>query len=139
MAKIVIKNAFLSLGGTDYSAQIESIEFKVEADEQVVTNMDSAGWEEVLQGIRKGTMTVNFKFDADLSGFHAAVYAVFAHATDNTWAYVLKRDDSAVSSANPSFTGTLLVKDYMLNLKVGEAFQGTHSFPLVGAPVRATT
>lgn len=133
MAKQVIKNAFLTLGATDYTAQIESIELSVEADKQVVTNMDSAGWEESLQGIKSGSLTVNMKMDADLSGFFAALWAVFIHATTNTWAAVLKREDAATSAANKKYTFNVLVTQAGLNLSVGQAFGRSFTFPITGA------
>lgn len=139
MAKKVIKNAFFSLGGTDISGQLDSIEFQVQADEVEVTNFDSAGWQEVLQGIKKGSINLNFKADADLSGIHKTIWDAFVHATTNTLAYVLKQDDATVTTANPQFSGNVLVKDYMLNLQLGQAFGGQMSFPLSGAPTRATS
>ena len=137
MAKQVIKNAFLTLGGTDYTAQIESIELSVEADKQVVTNMDSAGWEESLQGIKSGSITVAMKMDADLSGFFAALWAVFIHATTNTWAAVLKREDAATSASNKSYSFSVLVTQAGLNLSVGQAFGRSFTFPITGAVTAA--
>lgn len=140
MSKIVIKAAYLALGGTDYSANAKNIELQLEGPEVDVTNMGSGGWQEVLQGIKKGTVQLDLLIDADLSGIELAIYAVFNHATANTMTFEIRESNAGVSAANPKFTGTLLItKPLALGLKVGEALAQQVSWPTTGAVARATS
>lgn len=139
MAKIVIKAAYLALGGTDYSAQCDSIELTVEADDVAVTNFGSGGWKESLQGIKNATLNFQLKQDADLSGFDAAVWAVLIHATTNTLAFEVRQSSGSVSTANPKFTGSTLVIQSGVSLKLGEAFGRSFAWPVTGAVTRATS
>ena len=140
MAKIVVKNQFLSLGGTEYSSQIKGATLTINAPEVDVTNMDGNGWAELLSGILKAQIQIDFVKDADLSGLDAAVWAVLTHATTNTMAFVLKLQDASTSSTNPQFSGTVLVNNWSpISGSVGQAFGGSITFPVTGAITRATS
>lgn len=140
MSKLVIKAAYLALGGTDYSAQVKSVELSIDAPEVETTNMASAGWTEVLQGIRKASLNIEFVMDSDLSGIEATVYAAFIHATTNTLTFEVRESSASVGATNPKFTGTvLLTKPLALKLGVGEALTASVNWPVTGAVTRATS
>jgi len=139
MAKVVIKNPYLSLGGTDYSAYVESVELPLEAEDVDLTTGGSAGWHEGGQGIKRGNVTFNLRMDSDMSGFNAAIFAVFNHATVNTWAFEIRQQNAAVSTTNRKYTGTLLVIQAGLSLKVGGAFEKSFTLPTTAAVAEATS
>lgn len=139
MAKLVVKNAFVSLGGTDYSAQIKGATLTITAPEVDVTNFAGNGWVELISGNLKGTLALEFVKDSDLSGLDAAIYAILSHATVNTMAFLVKLQSAAASTANPSYAGTILVNNWSpVAGSVGQAFGGSITFPVTGAITRAT-
>lgn len=139
MAKKIIKAAYLSLGGTDYSANIKSAELAMDADEVETTTFGDAGNKTYLQGLRGAKLTVELLLDSDLSGLDAALYAAYIHATTNTLAFELRSDSAAVGSTNPKWTGTVIVTQYGPMVKVGEAHGRSLSFTATGAVTRATS
>lgn len=139
MAKKVIKAAYLALGGTDYSAYLESAELTLDADAADVTTMGSGGVKEFLQGLRSGKLSASFKLDADLSGLDAALYSAYNHATTNTLTFELRADSASVGSTNPKWTGTLLVNSYAPVVKLGEVSMRSIDFQTTGAVTRATS
>lgn len=138
MAKLVVTAQYVALGAgpTDYSAQVKGATLTIDAPEVDVTNMDSAGWTELLGGIKKATLAIEWVKDADLSGLDAAVYA----ALGTTLAFRVREQDSAIATTNPEYQGTVLVTQWApVSGSVGAAFGGSTSWPVTGAIVRDTT
>jgi predicted secreted protein len=135
LAKLVTTAAYLALGAgpTDYSAQVKSCSLTIDAPEVDVTNMDSAGWTELLGGIKKASLAIEWVKDADLSGLDAAVYA----ALGSTLAFRIRQQDSAIAAGNPEYQGTCLITQWQpINGSVGQAFGGSTTWPVTGAIVR---
>lgn len=138
MAKKVVKAAYLALGGTDYSAQIKGVELQIDAPEVDVTNMGSGGWNETLQGIKSGSLRIDFIKDADLSGLDAAIWAAITGSSGQL-AFEVRLDSGAVAPANPKYTGTVSITQWMpVAGQVGAAFGGQVTWPTTGAITRAT-
>lgn len=136
MAKIVIKAAYVDLGGTQYDAQVKSAELSFDAPEVDVSNMDSGGWAEILQGIRSGKLSIEFVKDADLSGLDSAVWTAATGA--GTLTFEIRLQDAAVGATNPKYTGTVVVTQWSpVGGKVGDAFGGSVTWPVTGAITRA--
>lgn len=137
MAKKVIKGAFLSLGGTDYSAQVKSATLTISASEVDVSNFATGDWSEMLVANLKGTLAIEWVKDADLSGLDAAMWT--ALGTDAGVTFALRVDDAAKSPTNPEFTGTVKVTTWGVGGSVGQAFGGSTSWPVSGAVTRSTS
>lgn len=139
MAKTVVKAAFLSLGGTDISAQCDSIELSFDAAKVTTTNFASSGWEESLQGIRNATLNFQLKMDSDLSGIEKTIWDTAIHATTNTLTFEVRRDAAVVGATNPKWTGTVIVLQAGPVLKLGEALGRSYAWSVTGAVTRATS
>lgn len=136
MAKLVLKDAKLLLAATDYSAQVKQVTLTIEAPEVDVTNMGSAGWVELLGGIKKGTLAVDFIKDADLSGLTAAMFA----ALGTVIAFDTRAQAAAVSTTNRRYTGSVLVTSWQpVAGQVGSAFGSSISWPTTGAVAEQTS
>lgn len=136
MAKLVVKAQHVAIGAVDYSAQVKGATLTIDAPEVDVTNMDSAGWTELLGGIKKATLAIEWVKDADLSGLDAAVYA----AIGGTLAFAVRQQDSAIATTNPEFQGNVLITSWApVAGSVGQAFGGSTSWPVTGAIVRDVT
>lgn len=139
MAKVVVKAAYLALGGTDISSQCDSIEVTFDAEKVTTTNFGSAGWEESLQGIRNATLNFQLKMDSDLSGIEATIWAAAVHATTNTLTFEVRRDAASVGSTNPKWTGTAIILQAGPTLQLGQALGRSYSWSCTGAVTRATS
>ncbi len=137
MAKYVIKDPHLTLGGTDYSTYVESVEIQTDADDVDLTTGGSAGWHEGGQGIKRGTVVFNLRMDADQAIFDAALWT--AYTGTGTLTFVVRRSaGTALGTDNPKYSGTLLVTQAGVSYKVGAAFEKSFSLPTSGAITRAT-
>lgn len=135
--KTVIKDPYFALNSVDYSAQIESIELPEEADEVDQTNGGSGGNREVDQGIRRATLTVNLKLDADMA-LVTVLENAYRSATP-TLPFEVRRSQAAVGATNPKWTGTLVVTQAGISLQVGQGFNRSLSLPVTGAVAFATS
>jgi hypothetical protein len=136
--KTVVKDPHLILGGNNVSTYVESVEWPAEAEVVDLTTGGSNGWFEAGQGIRRANCTFMLRMDEDQALFDALIWAVFISATP-TWTFEARRSASvALSTANPKYTGTLLVSQGGLSLKVGGAFEKSFTLPFIGAITRAT-
>ena len=138
MAKKVVKGAYLALGAgpTDYSAKVKGATLTISGPEVDVSNFDTGDYSEILCGLLKGSLQIEFVKDADLSGLDAAVFA----ALGSTLAFTLKLNDAAVGPTNPAYTGTCVITSWSpIAGSVGQAFSGSVTWPCTGAILRATT
>lgn len=136
MAKLVITAAFLTLATVDYTDEISECTLDLEVDQQDVTNMDSAGWTELIGGIKSGTLNINFKKDADLSGLDSAIFA----ALGTVIAFAIRQADTAIATTNPEYQGSVLISQWQpVAGAVGQVFEGSVGWPTSGAVVRDVT
>src|SRR5438309_4058551 len=105
MAKMVLKDCYISINSQNYSANVSKVELEMEGDDQDVTTFGSGGWKEILQGLKSGSLSVTFKDDFADSAVDDLLWAVF-NAGSNV-AFELRPTQSAVSVNNPKYTGNL--------------------------------
>ncbi|HYE59022.1 MAG TPA: hypothetical protein VD948_10975 [Rhodothermales bacterium] len=130
------KALYLSLGGTDYSAQIKSATLTEEVPEVDVTNMGSSGNYECVGGIKKSSLAIEFVRDNDLSGLDAAINT----ALGSTLTFEIRQSNAAVGATNPKRTGSVLVTQWAgITGQLGSAFSNSVTWPVTGAVTRATS
>lgn len=124
---MIYKNCFLSVGGTDLSAYIESCEpsFEVEQTDDTVMGDDTRSNE---PGLLNWSFSVTFKNPFASGGPDATLWAI-----RGTTAAVIWRPDSGTASAtNPQYTGTASLASYSpVSGSVGD--QGTMPAEFVAA------
>ena len=131
MAKLVLTNASISIGGTDVSNSVASVQIETSAEEVETTAFGSLGKTRV--GGLLDT-TVNLSMHNDYSAIEGLVYPLIGSTTT----VVIKPNGTAVGTANPSYTMTALVTGWNpINGAVGELNTVDVSWPVSGTITKA--
>jgi len=134
MAKLVLTDVITTIGGTDYSANINQVEISVSADEVDTTAFGSA-WRTSTNGLKSGTFTVSFHQDYAAAAIDSSLWSLFGSAAT----VVVKPAGTAVSSSNPSFTFSVNVNSLNpVSGAVGDLAVSNVTWPITGAVTRAT-
>lgn len=133
MAAVTQLEANITLGGTDYSAEIRNI--TITGSREVVTGAGTYGDSTVSQAAGSAEYEVEMTVEYD-EGVAANVWnelwTAFTSATAEL-AFTGTRTTGAVSATNPRFDGTLLVTEIQAIGPVGEEKVATFTFPVSGA------
>src|SRR5438309_12065292 len=105
MAKMVLKDCYISINSQNYSANVSKVELEMHGDHQDVTTLGSGGWKEILQRLKSGSLSVTFKDDFADSAVDDLLWAVL-NARSNV-AFDLRLTQSSLSVNNPKYTGNL--------------------------------
>lgn len=135
MAKLVLTDAVVKIGGTDYSANVNQVEIAVSSNEVETTSFASAGWRTVQGGIKSGTVTLSFHNDYAAAGLDDTLWGLL-----NTSAtVVVLPNGTAVGAANPSYTFEALINNLTpVSGSVGDISVQNISWPINGSVARAT-
>ena len=132
MAKLVLTNAFISIGGTDVSSSVASVQIETTADEVETTAFGSTGKTRV--GGLLDT-TISLSLHNDYSAVEGLVYPLIGSTTT----VIVKPNGTAVSTANPSYTMLANVLSWNpINGAVGELNAVDVSWPVSGTITKAT-
>ncbi len=135
MAKTVTLNAQLKLATVNYSSQVAKLEIKSVANEVDVTNMESGGSSEIIPGLFKGTLMVEWVFDDDRV-LDLALWT--AHQSRTPVAFEAWPDGVTTGSGNPKYTGNIYILEYQaMTGGPGDARRQSVTYPVQGAIARA--
>lgn len=135
MGSFVLTDASIVVNSVNMSPFAKSATVSVEVDEQEDTAFGDS-WRSRIGGLKEFSVDVEFNSDFAASAVDATLWPLIGTTTT----VVLKATSDAVSSTNPSFTGTVLVTQYSpLDGQVGELATTSVSWPGASALVRATT
>lgn len=135
MAFMVLTSEYLSLDSNDLSEYTSKAELTVEVDEKDVTTYASAGWKEVIGGLKSGGLSVEFKQDFAAAALDAILWPLFGTVV----AFEVRPTSAVVGTSNPKWTGSVLVKELKpIQGGVGDEASMSVSFPTSGAVTRAT-
>lgn len=136
MAKMVLVSTYLGLNSVDRSSWCSKVELTAEVDEKDVTTFASAGWKEVLGGLKSGSLAITLKNDLAASQLDETMWALFGTIT----AFEVRGTSSAVGTSNPKYTGSVLVKNWTtVSGSPGDVNEASYTFPTSGAVTRATS
>lgn len=134
MAKLVLTDVVTTIGGTDYSANINQVEISVSADE-VETTAFGSSWRTSTTGLRSGTFTVSFHADYAAAAIDSGLWSLFGSAAT----VVVKPNGTAVSASNPSYTFVCNIANLTpVSGAVGDLAVANVTWPISGAVSRAT-
>lgn len=138
MAKFVIRNGFVSIGGTDVSDKIREVTVEMAYDAVDVTSM-GAGAHQVLAGLRSDKFTIQAYSDFDSStGLDKVVWPIFTAAGTTT--VICAAAGGTVSASNPFYSGTVSLLTYNpISGAVGDASQTPLEFVTVAATITRAT
>jgi len=131
LSKFVATGTSVTVNGTDLSASVARAELVINAAEVDVTDFGSAGWTEVIGGLKSGSVSIDFHADygsggvnevfADLLGTIATVVIVTANGTEAT-------------THTPSYSTSVLVNSFTpVSGAVGDLSTWSVTFPTTGA------
>lgn len=136
MAKQVLLQSFISVGGTDLSAYCSKIELQVEVEEKDATTFGSAGWHENLGGIKSGSLALTFKQDVAASAIDSILWPFLG----TVQTFEVRLSNAVVGTSNPKYTGSALVRQHNpISGSVGDMAEMSVTWPTTGAITRATS
>ena len=131
MAKLVMTNANVTLGGTDISAYVASVTLSISVNE-VETTAFGTGAVTRVGGLQDNSVTLDMH--QDFSAIEGLVYPLIGSTTS----LVIKPNGTAVGTANPSYTMTPLVTEWTpVNGAVGELATVSITWPISGTVTKA--
>ena len=136
MAKFVATGTKVSLNGVDYSSSCARAELVINAAEVTTTDFGSAGWTEVIGGLKSGSVSLDFHADFGAG----AVSTLFQPLVGTIGTVVLiAANGTAASSATPAYTATVLINSFTpIAGAVGDLSTFSVTFPTTGAVSYAT-
>ena len=133
MAKLVMTNSNVVLGGTDISDYVASVTLTVSSSEVETTSFGSGGAVTRVGGLKDGSLAL------EIHNSYSEIDGLLFPLVGSTAAFIAKPDGTATSAANPAFSGTILITEYTpVNGAVGELATASLTFPLSGTVTRAT-
>lgn len=131
MAKLVLTNANVTLGGTDVSSYVASVTLNISVNE-VETTAFGSGATTRVGGLQDNSVTLDMH--QDYSAIEGLVYPLIGSTTS----LVVKPNGTAVGTANPSYSMTPLVTEWTpVNGAVGELATASITWPVSGTVTKA--
>lgn len=136
MALIVFKNASVTINAVDLSDHVKSVEIKYSAESLENTAM-GATFKGKQAGLKDWSMSVEFYQDYAAAQVDATLFSLVGAAP---FAIIVRPDAAVKGTANPEFTGNVLLPDYTpITGSVGELATVKVDFEGTGALGRATS
>lgn len=134
MAKFAATDYFVSVNGTDFSQNLNSVELAIEADD-LETTAFGQGFRTRIGGLQQASLTLNFMQDFGAGSVDAVLSPLLATLAT----VIIRPTSSAVSATNPAYTMTALVTQYSpFASSVGDIASLSVTFPVSGTTVRST-
>jgi hypothetical protein len=131
MAKLVLTNSNVTLGGTDVSAYVASVTLSISVNEVETTSFGTGAVTRV-GGLQDNSVTLDMH--QDFSAIEGLVFPLIGGTTS----LVIKPNGTAVGTANPSYTMTPLVTEWTpVNGAVGELATVSVTWPISGTVTKA--
>jgi len=134
MARTVLTNAYVKIAGVNFSDYIASIEFSDEAEEIETTAFGQTGRTRV-GGLRDQSVALDFHQNFDPSEVDATIGALVG----GTAAIEFAPKGTAIGTANPKWSGSVLVTEWGFGGGVGELATVSVTWPVDGVLTRGTT
>lgn len=135
MAKFAATDYKITINGTNFSTNLNSVELALEADDLETTAFGSE-WRSRIGGLKSGSVTLSFMQDFGASSVDATLFPLF-----NTLAtVVIVPTSGTVTSTNPSYSFTALCNQYSpFASATGDIATFSVTWPISGAVTRGTT
>ena len=135
MAKIVLTNPSITIGGVDLSDHINNITLETKYDIVETTTFGSTAKTRVA-GLADNQISIDFMQDFGSSSVEATIYPLLGTTTS----IVVKPVAGTTTSTNPQYTVSALVADWTpLQGGVGQLATASVTWPVSGAITKATS
>jgi len=129
LAKYVVTSQKVTLNTEDLSAACARAELVLNAAEVETTDFGSAGWTEVIGGLKSGQLTLDFHSDFGSGG----VSDVFQDLVGTIGTFVVIANGTAASATSPAYTATCLINSFTpVAGAVGDLATFSVTFPTTG-------
>ena len=134
MAKFAATDYKVTINGTNFSTNLNSVELALESD-SVETTAFGGTFRESIGGLKSGSLTLQFMQDFAVGTVDATLFPLF-----NTLAtVVIVPTSGTVTSSNPSYTAICLANSYTPHASsVGDIATFSVTWPTSGTVTRAT-
>ena len=131
---IVITNANVSIGGVDLSSHITKVTLSTTRAEIETTTFGNTAVRRVA-GLADNSVAIDFNQDFAAASVETTLYPLLG----STATVVVKPNGTATGTANPSYTFSALVTEWMpLDAQVGELASASITWPIDGTLTKAT-
>lgn len=135
MPKMVLLAQHLAINGNTLNEYTKKAELTVEVEDKDVTNYASAGWKEVLGGLKSAELSCEFLQDLAATELDSIMWPLLGTVVS----FVVRADQGAVSTSNPSYSGSILINGWNpIEGSVGDEATVSVGFPTSGAVTRTT-
>ena len=134
MAKFAATDYAITINGSSFATNLNSVELALEADD-LETTAFGGEWRTRIAGLKQGTLTLNFMQDFGAGSVDATLNPLLgAIAT-----VVIQSASGTVSATQPKYTATCLVTAYSpFASSVGDIATLSVTWPVSGTVVRGT-
>jgi hypothetical protein len=134
MARIVLTNAFISVGGVDLSDLVASVTLNSTFDVVETTAFSSTAAKTRVAGLADNSVTLEFHQDYATGEVEQTIYPLLGTAA----AVIVKPNGSVTSAFNPSYTCSAIIAEWTpINGSVGELATASVTWPVTGAITKA--
>jgi hypothetical protein len=134
MARIVLTNAFISVGGVDLSDLVASVSLSETFDIVETTAFSSTAAKTRVAGLEDNSITLEFHQDYATGEVEQTIYPLLGTAA----AVIVKPNGASTSAFNPSYTCSAIISEWTaINGSVGELATASVTWPVTGAITKA--
>ena len=134
MARIVLTNAYISVGGVDLSDLVASVTLNETFDVVETTAFSSVAAKTRVAGLEDNSITLEFHQDYATGEVEQTIYPLLGTAA----AVIVKPNGSSTSAFNPSYTCSAIISEWTaINGSVGELATASVTWPVTGAITKA--
>ena len=134
MARIVLTNAFISVGGVDLSDLVSSVSLSSSFDVVETTAFSSSASKTRVAGLVDNSITLEFHQDYATGEVEQTIYPLLGTVA----AVIVKPNGASTSAFNPSYTCQAVISEWTpVNGAVGELASASVSWPVTGAITKA--
>jgi hypothetical protein len=134
MAKQILQNVTVSVGGVALGTSVKSVEISLSADAKEVSAFGD-GWVQRIAGLKDGSIKIDFYQDYAASSVEATLYPLLGSLAT----VAIIPNGGTASATNPSYTAVCLVNQIMpVSGAVGDVATQSITWPTSGTVVKAT-
>ena len=133
MAKQILKDVTVSVGGVALGTSVKSVEISLTADAKETTAFGD-GWTQRIAGLKDGSIKIDFLQDYAAASVEATLFPLFGTLAT----VVIVPNTGTVSATNPSYTAVCLVNQLSpVAGAVGDVATQSVTWPTSGTVTKA--
>jgi len=131
---IIVTNAQVTIGGVDLSSHITKVTLSTTRAEVETTTFGNTAKRRIA-GLADNSVAIDFNQDFAAASVETTLYPLLG----STATVVVKPNGTATGTANPAYTFSALVTEWMpLDAQVGELASASITWPIDGTIAKAT-